>query len=108
MRRMCSESAICRCLTLASALGSEKIVFSMYFSDSKGNKVDAAEYGIEHEAIEDVYDVILFEDLGNGQTKLTFMGNDTQKNAIESGQYEGWKETLDKVAAVVAELVQAK
>ncbi len=51
----------------------------MYFSDSKGNKVDAAEYGIEHEAMEDVYDVILFEDLGNGQTKLTFIGNETQK-----------------------------
>jgi hypothetical protein len=30
------------------------------------------------------------------------------QNAIESGQLEGWEETLDKVAAVVAELAQAK
>ncbi len=86
----------------------EKIVFSMYFADSKGNKLDPAELGIEHEAVEDAHDVVLFEDLGNGQTKLTFIGNDTMRDAIQSGQLEGWKETLDKVAAVVAGLVHAK
>jgi len=32
------------------------------------------EYGIEHEAIDGAYDVTIFEDLGNGQTKLTFIG----------------------------------
>jgi len=86
----------------------EKIVSSMYFSDSKGNKIDPAELGIEHEAIEDAHDVVLFEDLGNGQTKLTFIGNDTMRDAIESGQLEGWAEQLDKVAAVVEGLKQAK
>jgi hypothetical protein len=30
------------------------------------------------------------------------------QNAIESGQAEGWKEILDKLAAVVEELAQAK
>ena len=64
--------------------------------------------GIEHEAIEDARDVVLFEDLGNGQTKLTFIGNDTMQSAIESGQAEGWAEQLDKIAAVVAGLVQTK
>lgn len=86
----------------------EKIVSSMYFSDSKGNKVEAADYGIEHEAIEGAYDVILFEDLGNGRTKVTFIGNETMQNAIESGQLEGWKEILDKIAAVVEGLALAK
>ena len=86
----------------------EKIVSSMYFSDSKGNKVEAAHYGIEHEAIEDAYDVALFEDLGNGQTKLTFIGNESAENAKESGQMEGWSQILDKIAAVLAGLVQAK
>src|SRR6516165_6321951 len=76
----------------------EKIVSSMYFSDSKGNRVEPAHYGIEHEAIDGVHDVILFEDIGNGQTKLTFIGNETMQNAIESGQLEGWKEQLDKLA----------
>ena len=80
----------------------------MYFSDPQGNKVDPAQLGIEHEAIDGAYDVTLFEDLGNGQTKLTFIGNDTMESAKNSGQLEGWNEILEKVAAVVAELAQAK
>jgi uncharacterized protein YndB with AHSA1/START domain len=86
----------------------EKIVSSMFFADSKGNKVDAAEYGIEHQAIEDAYDVTLFEDYGKGQTKLTFIGNETMEEARKSGQEEGWYQILDKLASVVADLTQAK
>jgi uncharacterized protein YndB with AHSA1/START domain len=85
----------------------EKIVSSMYFSDSKGNRVDPSQYGIEQEALEGAYDVVLFEDIGNGQTKLTLIGNETMQDATESGQFEGWKETLDKVAEVVAELAKS-
>ncbi len=86
----------------------EKIVSSMYFADSKGNKVEAADVGIEHEAIEGAYDVTLFEDLGNGQTRLTFIGNETMKSASESGQLEGMEQILEKFVAMVAELAQAK
>src|SRR6266481_1893886 len=86
----------------------EKIVSSMYFSDSQGNKVEPAEYGIEHEAIDDAYDVVIFEDFGNGQTKLTFIGNESMESAKNSGQVEGWNQILDKVAAVVTKLAQAK
>ena len=84
------------------------IVSFMYFSDPEGNKVDPAHYGIEHEAIDGAYDVTTFEDFGNGQTKLTFVGNETMENAKSSGQLEGWYELLDKFAAVVAGLAQAK
>ena len=80
----------------------------MYFSDSKGNKIDPAELGIEHEVIDGAFDVTLFEDLGNGQTKLTYIGNDPMESAKESGQMEGWVEQLDKLAAVVEGPVQAK
>ncbi len=85
----------------------EKIVSDMYFSDSQGNKVEPAAYGIEHEAIDGAHDVTLFEDLGNGQTKLTVMGNEPMESAKESGQLDGWIEILDKVAAVIAGLGQA-
>jgi uncharacterized protein YndB with AHSA1/START domain len=85
----------------------EKIVSLMYFSDAEGNKIDPAQLGIEP-AIEGAYDVALFEDLENGQTKLTFIGNEPLESAKNSGQLEGWIEILDKVAAVVAELAQAK
>jgi uncharacterized protein YndB with AHSA1/START domain len=86
----------------------EKIVSSMYFADSKGNKVEAAELGIEHEAIDGAFDVTIFEDLGNGQTRLTHIGNEPMESAKNSGQLEGWNQTLDKFATVVAELAQAK
>ena len=86
----------------------EKIVYSLYFADSQGNKVDPAQLGIEHEAIEDARDVVIFEDFGNGQTKLTFIGNETMEEAKNSGQLEGWNQILEKVAAVIAGLAQAK
>jgi uncharacterized protein YndB with AHSA1/START domain len=84
----------------------EKIVFSMYFADSEGNRIELEQDGIQHEAIEGAHEVVLFEDIGNGKTKLTYIGNETMQNAIETGQLEGMKETLDKVAAVVAGLAQ--
>ncbi|MGA3107722.1 MAG: SRPBCC family protein [Terriglobales bacterium] len=86
----------------------EKIVSLMYFSDPQGNKIEPAQLGIEHEAIDGAYDVTIFEDLGNGQTKLTFIGNEPMESAKNSGQLEGWNQILDKIAAVVAGLAQAK
>jgi uncharacterized protein YndB with AHSA1/START domain len=86
----------------------EKIVSSLYFSDSEGNKVEPAELGIEHEAIEGAHDAVLFEDLGNGRTKLTFIGNEPMESAKNSGQLEGMNQVLDKFAAVVAGLTHAK
>ncbi len=85
----------------------EKIVSSMYFSDPDGNKVEPEHYGLEHQAIPDAYDVALFEDLGNGKTRLTFIGNETMEEATRSGQVEGWNQILEKLDAVVAEMVQA-
>jgi uncharacterized protein YndB with AHSA1/START domain len=86
----------------------EKIVSLMYFCDPEGNKIEPEQLGMENEAIDGAYDVTIFEDLGNGQTRLTHIGNEPMESAKESGQFEGWVETLDKIAAVVAELAQAK
>jgi uncharacterized protein YndB with AHSA1/START domain len=82
----------------------EKIVYSMYFADADGNRVEAAELGLEHEAVEDAKDMALFEDLGDGKTKLTLIGNETMESARESGQVEGWNEILEKFAGVLAEV----
>jgi len=86
----------------------QKIVSSMYFADSEGNKIEPAQLGIEHEAVDGAYDVTIFEDLGNGQTRLTHIGNEPMESAKNSGQLEGWNQILDKVAAVVTKLAQAK
>jgi len=52
--------------------------------------------------------VTLFEDLGNGRTKLTFIGNEPMESAKNSGQMEGWNQILDKIAAVLSDMVQTK
>jgi hypothetical protein len=58
--------------------------------------------------MDDAHDVITFEDFGDGKTKLTFIGNESMESAKNSGQLEGMNQILDKVAAVVAGLAQAK
>ncbi len=84
----------------------ERIVFSMYFSNSNGDKIDASELGIDHAAIEGVHDVITFENLANGQTKITFIGNETMEDAKNSGQLEGLNQSFDKFAEVLAQLMK--
>ncbi len=86
----------------------EKIVSSMYFADAQGNKVEPESMGIEHESIEGAHDVTLFEDLGNGQTRLTHIGNEPMESAKNSGQLEGWNQVLDKIATVLANLSNSK
>ncbi len=86
----------------------EKIVYSQFFSDAEGNMVAPATMGITHEAIDGVHDMVTFEDLGNGKTKFTLYGNEPMESAKSSGQYEGWTQGLDKMAAFLAEMVQGK
>ncbi len=78
------------------------------FPTRRETRLSLQNYGIEHEAIDGAYDVTIFEDLGNGQTKLTFIGNEPMESAKNSGQLEGWNQILDKVAEVVTKLAQAK
>ena len=84
----------------------QKIVLSMYFADSEGNQVNPESLGIQHESIENAHDTVLFEDLGNGHTRLTFIGNETMQSATESGQLEGMNQILEKFATVLATLTQ--
>jgi uncharacterized protein YndB with AHSA1/START domain len=86
----------------------QKIVYSMYFADADGNKVEPEALGFEHESIDGAYDVVTFEDLGNGRTRLTLVGNETLEDAKDSGQLEGWNEILEKFTDVVAALAKAK
>ncbi len=82
----------------------ERIVYSMYFADEHGNKMAPEQLGIEHEAIEGAHDIVLFEDLGDGRSKITMIGNEPMESARTSGQLEGTKQSLDKLAAVVSRL----
>ena len=79
----------------------EKIVFSMYFADKDGNKVQPEDLGIEHKADADAYDSVLFEDAGEGRTRVTYTGNETMEDATESGQLEAMNQSFDKFSDIL-------
>jgi uncharacterized protein YndB with AHSA1/START domain len=86
----------------------DKIVWLWYFADADGNRVSPAHYGFPDEEREGNVDEILFEDYGNGQTKLTFKRYDpTASKAEQEGAAAGFAQILDKLAEVVAGLVKA-
>ena len=81
----------------------------MYFSDSKGNKIEPEQLGIELEAIDDAHNVILFEDIGNGQTKLTFIGNRKPcRTQSRAGNARGLSGATRETCCVVAGLAQSE
>lgn len=82
----------------------EKIVYSMYFADAQGNQISPEQLGIEHEAIDGADDIVLFESLGDGRSKITMIGNEPMESARTSGQLEGAQQMLDKMAAVLSRL----
>ena len=85
----------------------EKIVWLWYFADADGNRVNPATYGFPDDDREGNIDVILFEDYGNGQTKLTYTRNDpTATEEEQEGAAAGYGEIFDKLADVIAELVR--
>jgi uncharacterized protein YndB with AHSA1/START domain len=75
----------------------EKIVSSMYFSDPEGNKVEPAQYGIEHEAIEGAYDVTTFEDLETARRNSPSLEMKPWRAQRTAVRLEGWNQILDKI-----------
>jgi uncharacterized protein YndB with AHSA1/START domain len=85
----------------------EKIVWLWHFADKDGNRVNPAEYGMPDDDREGNVDTILFEDLGNGRTRLTYVRNDPAATPEENeGAAAGYGEIFDKLADVVAELAR--
>jgi uncharacterized protein YndB with AHSA1/START domain len=83
----------------------EKIVWLWYFADADGNRVNPSHYGFPSEDREGNVDEIHFEDVGKGQTRLTFKRNDpTATKEEQDGAAEGMRQILDKMAEVVEEL----
>ena len=84
----------------------KKLVISDYFSDENGNHTSPTEHGLESDMPEEMEVTILFEDLGNGKSKLTikYPAPKTPEEAeamAKSGMIEGWNTSLDKLSKVV-------
>jgi uncharacterized protein YndB with AHSA1/START domain len=85
----------------------EKIVVTDYFCDEAGNKISPAESELESPDFPDEQTVtILFENLGDGQTKLSVIYPKPETEAhwqaiLKSGMQEGWESTLNKLVAIL-------
>lgn len=75
----------------------ERIVSQLFYANEHGKIPAADPNDVE------VRDVVTFEEYGNGQTKMTF-----KRNYWDEGEDEGMKQILDKLSAVIAELVKGK
>lgn len=74
-------------------LAPEKIVSALFYADQNGKVEPADKNDVE------VRDVVTFEDLGNGQTRMTF-----KRSFYDEGEDLGMIQILDKLAALLDEL----
>jgi uncharacterized protein YndB with AHSA1/START domain len=85
----------------------EKLVYTDSFGDKDGNKVPSADYGMPNWPDETTA-TIRFEDADGGKkTKVTLSSNVSMAQAKEQGAPDGWGQSLDKLAEVLAKDVAA-
>jgi uncharacterized protein YndB with AHSA1/START domain len=84
----------------------EKLVVTDYFSDSEGNKVKPSTYGIGEDFPDEMTVTVLFENIGEGKTKLSVIypkpETEEQLEAMLKTQMkEGWQSSLNKLEAAL-------
>lgn len=79
----------------------EKIVSSIRFSDEEGNARPASYYFGETDCPDEMIDVVTFESLDDGKTRLTLCRNHSEELANKLGEIQGWNGSLDRFAEVV-------
>jgi len=75
----------------------EKIVSVLFYADKNGKVEPADRNDVE------VRDVVTFEEIGSGQTKLTF-----KRSHWDEGEDTGSNQIFDKLAVFIAELAKAE
>lgn len=78
----------------------QKIVASDYFMDEQGNKISPSEIGMPGEWPDEMIVTVTFEDLGNGQTKLTLV-HEGHPAEMAGDAETGWNQSLDKFEAAL-------
>lgn len=78
----------------------EKIVMTDHFADEKGNYVSPSTYGMPGEWPEEMVVTVIFEDAGEGKTKLTLTHEGHPADMADMAK-AGWNESLDKFAAIL-------
>ncbi len=79
----------------------ERIVSVMYFSDKDANILPASTYFANTDFPNEMVDVVTFEVVAAGKTKLTLCRNHSEELANKFGEIQGWNQSLDRFAKVV-------
>lgn len=80
----------------------DRIVTTDFFSDEAGNRVPPSQYGMPADWPDEAVMTVTFRPEGDGRTRLSVSQGVPELLARESGAVQGWSETLDRLAAVVA------
>ena len=83
----------------------EKIVSTMYFSDAAGNVVAPTEYGLGPDFPSEMLDIVTFDIYAGDKTKLTLHRNHAASIARRYQEDEGWNQSLERLARVIATFV---
>lgn len=78
----------------------QKIVATDNFMDAEGDVVSPKDFGMPGEWPEEMVVTVTFEDLGNGQTKLTLV-HEGHPEEMAGNAEMGWNQSLDKFAAIL-------
>lgn len=86
----------------------EKIVVTDYFSDENGNPLPPADFGQDPDFPKEMTVTILFEEAGEGKTKLTIIypkpeTEEQYQAMLKSGMKEGWQSSLNKLEKALEE-----
>jgi uncharacterized protein YndB with AHSA1/START domain len=73
----------------------QKIVATDYFTDEKGNKISPSELGMPGEWPDEMLVTVIFEDIGNNQTKIT-LTHEGHPAEMAGDAETGWNQSLDK------------
>ena len=78
-----------------------RIVYTDSFADAQGNVIPAAMFGMGDDYPDVTTATLTFEDIGEGRTRLTLVGQAPAGEMAEMAR-AGWSTSLDKLAQVVA------
>ena len=80
----------------------EKIVSTMYFSDTSGNLVAPSEYGLGPDFPSEMLDIVTFDIHEGDKTKLMLRRNHATSIAKRYQEDQGWSQSLDRLAEIIA------
>ena len=85
----------------------ERIVWVLWFSDQEGRRQPPSHYGFGSDLPDEMVDQLRFEVIGPGRTRLILRRNHSVTIAERYGEIQGWNESLDRFASLLADPEQA-